>query len=70
MEYNLTCGLYWQEYGKFTSKYNKKWAINNRVSSTGFLEIDLVPNLKIDEFWYDLLNSVKKIQCLLYENKI
>ena len=41
-----------------------------RVSSTGFLEIDLVPKLKIDEFWYDLWNSVKKIQCLLYKNKI
>ena len=31
-----------------------------RVSLTGFLESDLVPKLKIDEFWYDLWNSVKK----------
>ena len=41
-----------------------------RVSPTGFLESDLYAKLEIDEFLYEFWNSIKKIQCLLYKNKI
>ena len=44
--------------------------IKSRVGPTGFLQSDDDAKLKIDEFWYELWNSVKKIQCLLYKNKI
>ena len=49
------------------SKYLHIYA---RVGPTGFLQSDDDAKLKIDEFWYELWNSVKKIQCLLYKNKI
>ena len=41
-----------------------------RVSPTGVLQSDVVAKLKVDEFWYELWNSVKKIQCSLHKNKI
>ena len=44
--------------------------INSRVGPTGVLQSDVVAKLKIDEFWYELWNSVKKIQCSLHKNKI
>ena len=40
------------------------------VSPTWFLQSALDAKLKIDEFWYELWNSVKKIQCSLHKNKI
>ena len=43
---------------------------STRVSPTGVLRSDVVAKLKIDEFCYELWNSVKKIQCSLHKNKI
>ena len=46
---------------KFTRYHANFWnqmAINNRVGPTGFLQSDDDAKLKIDEFWYELWNSV------------